>query len=75
MGGLTLEQHASLCAEMAHAPTQLDQVLTRYRVSAQAKADMDEGWKARFAVEPALQLKWHEAYRLYFAFLQSARRR
>jgi hypothetical protein len=75
VGGLTLKQHASLCAEMAAAPTQLDEVLARYRVTSQAKGEMDEAWKARFAVDPSLQPKWHEAYRLYFAFLQSARRR
>jgi hypothetical protein len=71
---LTLEQHASLCAEMAYAPTRVDSVLARYRVTAEGKAQMDAGWKARFSADPALERKWHEAYRLYSAFLQSARR-
>ena len=72
--GLTLEQHASLCAELAHAPPRADEVLARYRCTREAKVEMDQGWKARFAADPSLERKWHEAYRLYFAFLSTARR-
>jgi hypothetical protein len=72
--GLTLEQHASLCAEMAHTPAWASTILGRYRVTPEAKAGMDQAWKARFTADPSLERRWHEAYRLYFAFLSSARR-
>jgi len=73
LGGLTLEQHVSLCAELAHTPGAADAVLGRYRVTGAAKAEMDLAWKARFAADPALERKWHEAYRLYAAFLVARR--
>ena len=59
---------------MAHAPARVNEVLGRYRATPEAKLEMDQGWKVRFAADPALERKWHEAYRLYFAFLSSARR-
>jgi hypothetical protein len=74
-GGLTLEQHASLCAELVRAPTQTAEILSRYRVTPERKAEMDRFWKARFAAEPALEKKWYEAYHLYFAFLSGAQQK
>lgn len=72
-GGLTLEQHASLCAELAHAPERTQETLSRYRVTAEKKAEMDRFWKARFTAEPPLEKRWYEAYQYYFAFLSSGR--
>jgi hypothetical protein len=73
--GLTLEQYASLCAELAFSPAQADATLGRYRVSAAGKAELDQYWGARLAADPALNTKWREAYQIYFGFLTSARRR
>lgn len=72
---LTLEQHASLCAEIAFNPAHTDRTLGVYRVSPERKAELDQHWQGRLAAEPALGVKWREAYQLYFAFLSSARRR
>ena len=73
--GLTLEQYASLCAELAFDPAKSDETLARYRVSAASKTELDQYWGARLAAEPALQTKWREAYQIYFGFLTNARRR
>lgn len=70
---LTLEQHASLCAELAHNPAHGAETLARYRVSPQAKAEMDKYWQARFQQDHAANAKWQEAYRIYFQFLSSRR--
>lgn len=72
---LTLEQHVSLCAELAYAPTRAAEVLGRYHVTAPMKAELDQQWQARFKADPAVEKKWQEAYRIYFAFLASAQRR
>jgi len=72
---LTLEQHASLCAELAYAPARAADVLGRYHVTAPMKAELDQHWQARFKADPAVERKWQEAYRIYFAFLASAQRR
>src|SRR5262249_32175534 len=45
IGGLTFEQHVSLCAELAFHPAHLAETLARYRVTAEGKAEMDRQWK------------------------------
>ena len=72
---LTLEQHASLCAEIAFNPAQTDRTLGLYRVSPERKAELDQYWRGRLAAEPALGVKWRESYAIYFGFLSSARPR
>ena len=67
--GLTLEQHASLCAEIAFRPDKEGEALARYRVDRASKAAVDQTWKARFAADPALEAQWQRAYSYYFAFL------
>lgn len=68
---LTLEQHASLCAELAFAPARAAYILERYHISAAVKAELDQQWQARFKGEPAIEQKWHDAYQTYFSFLMS----
>lgn len=72
-GGLSLEQHASLCVEIALDPSRAAEALGRYRVTAARKAELDLLWKTRFSADPALELRWKEAYRLYSDFLAKRR--
>jgi hypothetical protein len=69
--GLTLEQYASLCAELALDPSRSQETLARYRVSAESKLALDQQWKQRFAGDEKLRRQWEHAYRLYEAFLRS----
>lgn len=72
-GGLSLEQHASLCVELALDPSRAAEALARYRTTAARKDELDLLWKARFAADPPLEVRWKEAYRLYADFLAKRR--
>lgn len=65
---LTLEQHASLCAELAFAPHRTAEVLSRYGVTADAKRSLD----AFYAGATEQKAGWEAAYRTYYAWLASA---
>ncbi len=73
IGGLTLEQHASLCAELAYNPAVENETFARYRVTREGKAGMDRQWKERFAADPALEARFRKAYLTYFTFLTTRR--
>jgi hypothetical protein len=73
VGGLTLEQHVSLCAELTFAPARAHETLARYRVTPDAKPELDRQWRERFAADPALEARWRDAYRVYVAFLGAKR--
>ena len=45
------------------------EALTRYRLTAERKAELDLLWKARFSADPTVEAKWREAYRVYSEFL------
>lgn len=72
--GLSIEQYASLCAELATYPAQTEQVFLRYHlVSAQDRAAVDSEWRARLAKDPAEYKRWHELYWHYCTYLQQRR--
>lgn len=72
--GLSIEQYASLCAELAAYPAQSEQVFLRYHLlSAQDRAAADSEWRARLAKDPAEYKKWHELYWQYCAYLKQPR--
>ena len=73
VGGLTLEQHVSLCAEIAFNPAQLGEILSRYRITTEGKVELDRLWKERFAADPALEGRWREAHGMYLTFLRRRR--
>ncbi len=50
LGGLTLEQYASFCAELLIAPAAEAQILERYYV--EARAALDEQWQRHLARYP-----------------------
>jgi len=69
--GLSIEQYASLCAELAAYPAQSEQVFLRYHLlSAQDRAAADIEWRARLAKDPAEYKRWHELYWQYCAYLR-----
>ncbi len=62
---LTLQQHASLCCEIAEAPERAAEAMARYHVTAAEKEGADRHHAAWFAREPAARAAWDEAYRTY----------
>jgi hypothetical protein len=50
LGGLTLEQYASFCAELAVSPAEEAQLLEKYHVT--TRAALDHPWQQHFAQHP-----------------------
>jgi hypothetical protein len=73
IGGYTLEQHVSLCADLTFTPERAAQTLARYRITIEGKAELDRLWKERFAADPPLEARWREAHGMYLKFLGSRR--
>ena len=69
---LTLEQHASLCAELSFAPEKGAAILARYGLSAQAKALVDQFYRERVAQSAEVRAAWDRGYREYYAWLVNA---
>jgi len=72
---LTMEQHASLCAEIALAPGRLTDILQRYRIAPQARERLDRHYADLFASCPEARIAWEHAYRTYEEWLSSNPRR
>jgi hypothetical protein len=70
---LPLERHASLHAELATYPERRAAVLLRYQVDERALGEADRAFKQRFAEDPALHRRWHEAFTTYGAWLRGRR--
>jgi hypothetical protein len=62
---LTLEQHASLCVELAAAPGRTAEILQRYRVTAAQKEQTEAALREAFARDPAQREAWNRAYATY----------
>jgi hypothetical protein len=72
--GLSIEQYASLCAELATYPAQTEQVFLRYRLAtAQDRSAVDNEWRARLAKDPAEYKRWHDLYWQYCTYLKQRR--
>lgn len=60
---LTLEQYASLCAELAAAPAESDAVFGRYGLHApEVRAEVDRVWKERLRSNPSDYARWLDHY-------------
>lgn len=70
----TLEQYASLCAELEIAPERMHETLHRYRVRPDQKAQLDALWGARIRADRALHAAFHHAKTTYTAWLMGAGR-
>ncbi|WP_437926490.1 hypothetical protein WMF37_47040 [Sorangium sp. So ce291] len=62
---LSLEQHASMCAEIAVAPGKIVEILARYGLTEATRAHADEHWRARIAQEARAWEAWQRAYALH----------
>jgi hypothetical protein len=62
---LTLEQHASMTVDIAVAPEHALEVLTRYRLTPEAKRAVDEYYRAMMAADPEVKDAWHRACQTY----------
>jgi hypothetical protein len=67
--GLTLEQFASLRAELVTHPTEPATVLARYCVSAEHYGILADAWQARFAADRALEQRYDGLVREYVQWL------
>jgi hypothetical protein len=70
----TLEQYASLCAELEMAPERTHETLQRYRVRPDQKVQLDAHWGARIRADQALHAAFHHAKTTYAAWLMNTRR-
>ncbi|KYF82869.1 hypothetical protein BE11_48415 [Sorangium cellulosum] len=62
---LSLEQHASMCAEIALTPGKTPEILARYGLTEATRAQADEHWRARIAEEARAGEAWRRAYALH----------
>ena len=67
---LTLEQYASLCAELAMRPERAAEVLARYRQTAESRARLDQHYRARVEGSPEVRAAWERAYQAYYEWLK-----
>ncbi len=68
---LTLEQHASLCVEIAQNPARTTETLARYRITPQEKVLIDQYYRASMAANPEIRAVWERSYQSYHVWLQS----
>ena len=69
---LTLEQHASLCAELSFAPEREAEILARYWLTAEAKGLVDQFYRERVGESVEVRAAWDRGYRGYYAWLVNA---
>ncbi|MGK3999125.1 hypothetical protein [Sorangium sp. So ce1024] len=62
---LSLEQHASMCAELAVAPDKGPEILARHGLTEATRAQVDEHWRARIAADARAGEAWQRAYALH----------
>jgi len=78
---LSLEQHASLCAEIAFATAKgLDRqsvepsILTKYGLTPDLKVALDDAYRSQIQADPARRAAWHDAFTIYGNWLATQRR-
>jgi hypothetical protein len=70
---LTLEQHASLTAELETRPADEAQILARYGLTSDSKRSVDLYWQFKSASDPAAKNAWDRARAIYAAWLTTRR--
>ncbi len=73
---LTLDQYASLCAELAASPQAADLIFARYGLaSTNLRLRVDLAWQERLRRNPLEYRRWQQLYRRHHAlFVEKARR-
>ncbi len=72
---LTLEQHASLSAELALYPALVAETLARYGVTPETKRLLDRRYAEMGAAKSDVHTAWERAYRTYYQWLLGQPRR
>jgi len=70
---LTLEQYASLCAELEAAPHQRQPILARYKLDENTHRVLDEAWRKHLQEEPADRARFDQALTSYRDWLRRPR--
>jgi hypothetical protein len=70
---LTLEQHASLCAELAFYSGREEAVLVRYGVDAAGKSSLDDHYRGAVQKSPEARLAWNRTFQTYSSWLAKQR--
>jgi hypothetical protein len=73
--GLSLEQYASLCVELAVEPAKAAETLLRYRLDAEQKRALDDHWQRRIHAEPGARARFDQAYTAYQQWYVASRQR
>jgi hypothetical protein len=71
--GLSLEQYASLCVEVAVEPAQAGDVLLRYGLTSELQRALDGHWQRRIAAEPTVWMAFNRAYAAYKTWFVASR--
>lgn len=71
---LTLEQYASLCAELELAPNREQETMRRYHLRSDQKGRLDSYWTARFLADSSVHAAYRHAKSTYMNWLKSTRR-
>jgi hypothetical protein len=71
---LTLEQYASLSAELSISPERVGAILAKYGVpGVDGRRALDRAWEARFSTNPELQQRWQALQAQYRRWLLERR--
>ena len=70
---LTLEQHASLAVELAASPERTAETLARYRLTPEARAELDAHYREKITGSAETRAAWERAYQSYHAWLAANR--
>jgi hypothetical protein len=74
--GLTLEQYAALCAEVAVFPLAAEAIFARYGLASQKdRLTADAAWQDRLRADPAMMQRWQSLYLHYHEYFHRTPRR
>jgi hypothetical protein len=73
--GLSLEQYASLCVELAFEPAKAAETLLRYQIDAEQRKALDDHWQRRIKAEQSVRARFEQAYTAYQRWYATSRQR
>jgi hypothetical protein len=73
--GLSLEQYASLCVELADEPAATSNILRRYQVTPEQQKALDDYWQGRMAADASVWTAFTRACGSYKAWLDGNRKK
>lgn len=73
--GYSLERYVSLCVELSVDSGRVEEVLRRYQLAPEQRAQLDAYWRKRMADEPSTWAAWDRGFRQYKAWFEATRGR